>query len=183
MDTPYQLHRGQAPGRMPEGEALSDAPRQWLGGTPGTHLSGRWLFTLWRKDSCLWSAAVQFDPGGPFIEGHVWEEAGVVLLGGGSTLVVVELASGAERLRQPVDMYFGSLVLDPERAHLYVLGGRDIQKFDRDLNHLWTSEPLAVDGLTFTAFSEAGLHVSAERDPPGGWVPVTLDVRTGQMAR
>lgn len=77
-------------------------------------------------------------------------------------------------------MYFGYFALDPERVHLYVLGGTNTQKFDLGLNQLWTSEPIAVDGITSPEFSGPYLYVSAELDPPGGWVPVTLDVMTGR---
>ena len=176
----YRLQQGRAPGFDLGEEVLGDGRLRWLGGMPGTAREERWFFTLSRGGERLWRAAVLFEPGGPFVSGLVWEEAGVALLGGGSTLCAVELESGAERLRRPVDMYFGSFELDPELAHLYVCGGTNIQKFDRDLNCLWTSEPIAVDGITGVEFQGQSLHVMAERDPPGGWVPVVLDVRTGR---
>ncbi|OJH37364.1 hypothetical protein [Cystobacter ferrugineus] len=154
-----------------------------MGGTPGNALESRWIFNLSRGSERLWRTAVLFDPGGPFVTSLLWEEAGVVLFGGGTTVFAVELMDGTERLRRQVDMYFGSFELDPEHEHLYVLGGRDIQKFDRDLRWQWSSAPIAVDGITMTGFSGQWLHVSAERDPPGGWVPITLDVRTGRTPR
>ena len=89
-----------------------------------------------------------------------------MLFGGGTTVFAVELVSGTERIRRQVDMYFESFELDPARSQAYVLGGRDIQKFDPDLQWLWTSKPIAMDGITLTRLSGQCLHVSAERAPP-----------------
>lgn len=178
----YSIQQGRAPGLFPDDEAQEGDRLHWLGGAPGSTLEDRWVFSLRRGDERLWRAAVLFDPGGgPFIASLVWEEAGVVLFGGGATIFAVDLVSGSERLRRQVSAYFGEFELDPESAHLYVLGCMDIQKFDRNLRWLWTSEPIAVDGITLTRFSGQWLHVSAERDPPGGWVPVTIDARTGKQ--
>ncbi|MFY0583920.1 hypothetical protein ACN28S_65055 [Cystobacter fuscus] len=38
-----------------------------------------------------------------------------------------------------------------------------------------------MDGITLTGLSGQWLRVSAERDPPGGWIPLALDVRTGKQ--
>ncbi|MDY7229693.1 hypothetical protein [Hyalangium rubrum] len=180
MTSLYMIQQGRAPGVFPHDAPLGTEQLHWIGGRPGVDLGDRWIFTLSRGGEPLWQAAVLFDAGGPFVESLVWEKAEVVLLGGGATFFALDLVRGVERLHRQVDMYFGHFELDPEWNSLYVLGGENIQKFDPGLNWMWTSERIAVDGIVATGFSGQHLHVSAEMDPPGGWMPVTLDVLTGQ---
>ena len=41
------------------------------------------------------------------------------------------------------------------------------------------SEVVAVDGIVFGEICDNTIIVSAEMDPPGGWVDVALDLLTG----
>ncbi|WP_347254833.1 hypothetical protein [Leminorella grimontii] len=45
----------------------------------------------------------------------------------------------------------------------------------------WRSEPCAVDGVLIHDIKENIIYGSGEWDPPGGWVPFTLDLNTGRF--
>ena len=44
----------------------------------------------------------------------------------------------------------------------------------------WVSRDVAIDGLTWTGRDGDRIQLSAEMDPPGGWVDVELDALTGR---
>jgi hypothetical protein len=117
-----------------------------------------------------------------FREEAVWTEAGLVAVGGNSTVVLVELATGVERCRLEVPSYFGHLSVDrvDGREWLFVLGWTDVHAFSPDLQQRWVSRDVAVDGITGGTVAGEVLQVHAEMDPPGGWFAVELDVRTGR---
>lgn len=93
MTSVYTIQQGPKRGLFPTERTCVDDSLRWIGGRPGVDLENRWIFTLFRGDDCLWEAAVLFNenPGGPFVSALVWEEAGVVLAGGGTTVFVLDL--------------------------------------------------------------------------------------------
>jgi len=154
----------------------------WVGGRQGILTADRSIFTLFADGAPLWQAAVLFpEEGGPFVAGVVWKSAGVAAVGGGAGVFLLDLGTGTPRSSLAVDGYFGSFVLSPDASALYVLGMSNVVKLAQDQTTIWTSAPLAVDGLVFERFSQEGdaLVLSAELDPPGGWRRCILDVRTG----
>jgi hypothetical protein len=46
---------------------------------------------------------------------------------------------------------------------------------------MWVSENVAIDGITWRGQVGDRIQLSAEMDPPGGWVDVELDATTGRM--
>jgi hypothetical protein len=154
----------------------------WVGGRQCIGSADRIIFTLFADGAPLWQAAVLFpEGGGPFVSGTLWEQAGVAAVGGGGGVFLLDLGTGTPRSSLAVDGYFGSFVVAPGASALYVLGQSNVLKLGKDCTTIWTSAPLAVDGLVFERFSEEGdaLVLSAELDPPGGWRRCVLDARTG----
>jgi len=167
-------------GLAPRGMSLD--PSVWVGGRQGIGLADRSIFTLFADEAPLWQAAVLFpEGGGPFVAGVVWEPAGVPAVGGGAGVFLLDLGTGTPRSSLVVDGYFGSFVLSPDASALFVLGQSNVVKLAQDHTTVWTSAPVAVDGLIFERFSQEGdaLVLSAELDPPGDWHRCVLDARTG----
>jgi len=48
------------------------------------------------------------------------------------------------------------------------------------LNVSWVNKNLAVDGIIWRGQEGQRLLLSAEMDPPGGWVDVELDANSGK---
>ncbi len=114
----------------------------------------------------------------PFREEVVWEAARVVVIGAGDAVLFLELATGAIRKHVRLgDDLFGHLSIQDDA--LYVLGYTRVFAIGADLVTRWISDPLAVDGITGGEIVDGRLQVSAEMDPPGGWVDVELDPATG----
>jgi len=63
---------------------------------------------------------------------------------------------------------------------LGLLGWRAVHAPARELSVRWVARDVAVDGLVFGDLTAGGVRLSAEMDPPGGWVDVGLDLRTGR---
>lgn len=66
---------------------------------------------------------------------------------------------------------------------LFVLGWQNVTAIDARLAVKWVSRNVAIDGITGGRVESGRLFVSAEMDPPGGWVDVELDVVNGRQWR
>lgn len=44
----------------------------------------------------------------------------------------------------------------------------------------WVARNVAIDGIVFVELRDNAVIVSAEMDPPGGWVDAALDLGTGE---
>ena len=160
----------------------------------GIPITSRWLgargqdgpvYQLRRGDDVLWTVGVDFGygPGCSFREQLVWETVGVVVIGGGGVVYVLDAATGELRHELTVEGYFGHLKLASLGGEelLFVLGCRDVHAIDARLATRWIARNVAIDGIVFVELRDNVLIVSAEMDPPGGWVDVALDVTTGAL--
>ncbi|MRG98398.1 hypothetical protein [Polyangium spumosum] len=164
----------------------SDAPRpaRWLGASEGNEGP---IYVLERGDEVVWSVGIDFGRASfvPFREELVWESADAIVLGGGDTVYVLDIGTSALRATIAVPSRFGHLALAPVptpdggEEFLFVLGWTDVHAVDRRLETRWIARNVAVDGIVFHEIRGDALIVSAEMDPPGGWVEVALDIRTG----
>ena len=163
-------------------------PSRWLGarGQEGP------VYQLRRGDHVLWTVGVDFGYASsfPFREQRVWAAAGVVVIGGGEVVYVLDAATGELRHEISVEGYFGHFKLarvaapaGGEEELLFVLGCRDVHAIDARLATRWVARDVAIDGIVFVELRDNAVIVSAEMDPPGGWVDVALDVVTGALLR
>lgn len=143
-----------------------------------------------RGDELVWSVGIDFGQYSsmPFREQCVWEAAGVVVLGGGNVVYILDAANGQLRRTIPVSSYFGHLELvrsstplGGEEELLFVLGCSDVHAIDATLETRWVARNIAIDGLVFVELRGTTIIVSAEMDPPGGWIDVALDLATGAI--
>ncbi len=65
-------------------------------------------------------------------------------------MLLLDLATGAQKRRFPVPSYFGhlSVQLVEGAEWLFVLGWTDVHAFAPNLEEQWVSRGLAVDGIT-----------------------------------
>ena len=133
----------------------------------------------------LWTIELRLDMSGtPFREEAVWTAAGVVAIGGGPVVHFVAAASGAiVKSLSLGDDLFGHFAPADDDV-LYILGWRHVFAIDSELAVRWVSRDVAVDGITWHERDGDRIRLSAEMDPPGGWVDVELDAVTGrELAR
>ncbi|MDB4952943.1 MAG: hypothetical protein JWO36_512 [Myxococcales bacterium] len=137
-------------------------------------------YVLRDGDTVVWTIELPLDMSGtPFREEVVWSASGVVAIGGGTTIyfVGIELGTVTRRISLARDL-FGHFEID--RDVLYVSGFRDVTAIDRQLSILWSSKNVAIDGIVWQSREGDRIKLSAEMDPPGGWVDVELDAATGR---
>lgn len=116
----------------------------------------------------------------PFREEVFWPAASVVAIAGGDAVHFLAAESGViTKTLSLGDDLFGHFG-DPGGDVLYVLGWRDVVAVDRSLAVRWVSAHVAVDGITWRGLDDDRIKLSAEMDPPGGWVDVELDAITGR---
>ncbi len=129
-----------------------------------------------------------------FRETFVWVPAAVACVGAGEIVRFYDLKSGAPRgeLRlqdlHPSGFslfgHFGETTLRDGTPLLLVLTYTDAIAVDASLAVRWEARDLAIDGLCFEAAADDRITLSAEMDPPGGWVEVVVDASTGrELAR
>lgn len=115
-----------------------------------------------------------------FCERIFWEAAEVLAIGFEHTVELVDPDSGdlvrAISLGNDMFGHFGPADGDV----LYVLGWRDVVAIERTFDVKWRSMNVAVDGITWRGRDADRIQLSAEMDPPGGWVDVELDADTGR---
>jgi hypothetical protein len=117
----------------------------------------------------------------PFHERIAWPAADVVAVGEGD--VVRFLASDSGEIVKALalgDDRFGHFGESPADV-LYILGWRNVTAVDRTLAIKWVSVDVAIDGITWRGQLGDRIQLSAEMDPPGGWVDVELDAATGRQ--
>ncbi|HEU0029673.1 MAG TPA: hypothetical protein VFQ53_03495 [Kofleriaceae bacterium] len=132
----------------------------------------------------VWILELRLDMRGtPFRDELVWPAADVVAIGGGPEVHFVARATGGVIHTLSLDDdFFGELAPAPDDV-LYILGWRHVVAVDRSLAVRWVSRDVAVDGITWRGHDGDRLLLSAELDPPGGWVDIALDAATGRAVR
>lgn len=129
-----------------------------------------------------------------FKEAYVWKAAGVACVGAAELVRFYDLRTGAPRGELRLhDLHpsafslfghFGEVTLRDGARLLLVLTYTDAIAVGASLGVRWVARDVAVDGLIFHAAAGDRITLSAEMDPPGGWVEVVLDAATGhELAR
>ncbi len=139
-------------------------------GTPDRYL------TL--DDQC--GAPLRFDLFRSNDECYAFEEAcrwcSFVAIGWGHHLY---LAAPATQDLIAVDLgaYFSQLY--PLADYLLVASAERMFCIGRDRTLTWQSEPVGIDGLIVDQVEDGVVYGQGEWDPPGGWRPFSVDLRTG----
>jgi hypothetical protein len=128
-----------------------------------------------------WSIDLRLDMSGtPFRDEVLWPAASFVVIAGGPHVHFVSPETGTivKTLSLDDDLFghFGPTDCDV----LHILGWRNVIAVDKTLAVRWVSRDIAVDGITWTSRDGDRIQLSAEMDPPGGWVDVELDAITGR---
>jgi hypothetical protein len=53
--------------------------------------------------------------------------------------------------------------------------------FNHDLEQLWESDDLAVDGVICEGIEDDTMMITCETDPPGGWIKRTISLNDGRI--
>ena len=129
----------------------------------------------------IWSVELPLDmTGPPFREEILWPAAGVVVIAGGPAVHFLSPESGAILKTLSLDDDLLGHCGPTDDDVLYILGWRHVIALDKTLAVRWASRDVAIDGLTWTGRDGDRIQLSAEMDPPGGWVDVELDSLTGR---
>lgn len=158
-------------------------PAKWFGA--GSERGS--IYVARRGDDVSWIVGIDFGEAShvPFREELFWEATNTVLIGGGNVVYLFDTC-GDLRAQIPVPSLFGHLAIAAiptaggnAEEMLFILGWTDVHAIDSQLETRWIARGIAVDGIVFVEVREGAVILSAEMDPPGGWVNVALDVRTG----
>jgi len=156
-------------------------------GMPIHHIGRRAdaTYVLFDGEAPQWAVTIDWGDSAslPFHEELVWPAAGVVVIGGGAAVYLLDLETANIRLRVPLQSYFGYLVLDRDASRdetLFLLGCEEVVALRRSLDLRWHTKGVAVDGVVFGRIDGSRLWVRAEMDPPGGWFEVEMDLATGK---
>jgi hypothetical protein len=119
------------------------------------------------------------DSGNPFCEVVTWPAASVLAIGAGDVVSFLGSDAAAPTRQLPLgDDFFGHFGIGD--GLLYVLGWRHVVAVGPDLAVRWVARDVAIDGIVWQGCDGDRVKVSAEMDPPGGWVDVVLDAATGR---
>lgn len=113
----------------------------------------------------------------PFREVTIFSD--FVAIGYEDRFCLYDYVSGNTRLELEQDSYFGHLYID--RGELFVCSATGITAIDNTGSILWDSPELAVDGVIIHDFNNDILRISAEMDPPGGWVDKLVSRQDGMV--
>jgi hypothetical protein len=137
-------------------------------------------FLIWSRDDGTVEIFELHKLAGEFYFRAACEEllAGVLVVGWGHQ--VIFLVRGRVVATTNLGSYFYSLhrtdrgvvVADAQRVRLFEQTGQQI----------WVSRLLAVDGVVVSSCTGGVVHGEGEWDPPGGWVPFSLSLSSGDPA-
>lgn len=108
-----------------------------------------------------------------------------VCIGYGQHVVVFDTEHARASL-YPLDGYFGHMygaveLETPELATgLLVTSASELLRFDDDGQLLWRSPGLGIDGVLVDGIRHGVISGRGEWDPPGGWLPYSLQLRSGK---
>ena len=156
-----------------------DGIGHWVGGSIGLDLESRTTFRFSSPERS-WVAAV-LDSGGLYEQALVWPNAGVVAIGQGSTLWLLSMKDGS--LQERFDFgYFMSMRLASNGSVLFIASNRGILALDESLQLLWRNDAIAADGVVIESPDDDSINVSAEWNPPGGWVQLRISCLDGTVS-
>lgn len=110
-----------------------------------------------------------------FEEVRIW--SGFVAIGWGHHLYLVKPQT-RQVLALDLGSYFGHMY--PAEGCLLVASAERLFCVAPDGSLLWQSDHLGIDGVIVDQVAGGMVQGEGEWDPPGGWRPFSLDLRTGQ---
>jgi hypothetical protein len=132
----------------------------------------------------IWTIELALDMNGsPFREEVWWPAASLVAIGGGAFVHFLSADTGAlvKTLSLDGDLFGHFGPADDEV--FYILGWRDVTAVDKTFAVRRVSRDVAVDGIVWVGKEGDRIALSAEMDPPGGWIDVVLDGKTGARTK
>lgn len=109
----------------------------------------------------------------------VWE--GLVVIGFEDRACLVDPFTEVTTHFQ-MEGYFGYAY--PRAGYLLLASAQRLHRLEPDGRLAWTSQPVGVDGVVLGEITSDGRILGqGEWDPPGGWVPFTLDLASGASRR
>jgi hypothetical protein len=128
--------------------------------------------------------------GVPFALANAWEDrhspyvfvgllcwGRFVVFGWGSHAYLIDPQTRAV-ITVPCNGYFGHAY--PFDQHLLIADADRLICFDIDGNKLWTSDYVGIDGVIVDEVRDGTIYGQGEWDPPGGWRPFRVSLKTGE---
>jgi len=86
---------------------------------------------------------------------------------------------GQQHRSYPLQGYFAHLY--PTEEAFLVASAFDLHCFDIEAGLRWSAENLGIDGVVIKSVKNDIVHGEGEWDPPGGWRPFTISLRSGSI--
>jgi hypothetical protein len=113
-------------------------------------------------------------------EVELWERPGLILVGVGQAVTVLDSTTGEVKLRVPMGGYFNSLWLAEDGRDAFVCGDEQVVRLVPPGTVSW-QRTLGVDGVMVHRAVGATVFVSAQRRVGGPWVDFLLDRLNGSI--
>lgn len=110
-----------------------------------------------------------------FRDAKYWR--GLFIVGWGDAFYVLNPES-ISAIRHDLGTYFGYIHADDA---LLIASAERVVRVSPDGIITWTSEPVGIDGVTFTNVDADFVGGNGEWDPPGGWKPFRLRLTDGTI--
>ncbi|GHO55921.1 hypothetical protein [Ktedonobacter robiniae] len=125
------------------------------------------------------SQVMRFDVYGEdraFADAQIWKTW--VVIGFADAVHFVALDT-KQRYSYPLRGYFDHLY--PTEAFLLVASASELLCFDPEIRLQWRAEDLGIDGVVIKSVENDMIRGEGEWDPPGGWRPFTVSLRSGRI--
>lgn len=113
-----------------------------------------------------------------FKEAVIWLQ--FLVVGWGGFVYLIDLGSRAIT-KHALSNYFGHIYANDE--YLLVASAERLHRIDKDGTLQWTSDVLGIDGVVVGDVSDGTIHGDGEWDPPGGWIPFSVHLDSGQNVK
>ena len=110
-----------------------------------------------------------------FRDAQFWN--GLFVIGWGHAFYVVDVDS-LTATRHDLSAYFSYIHAGDV---LLIASAERVLRVGADGAVVWTSDPVAIDGITFSNVDSDFVDGDGEWDPPGGWKPFRLRLRDGTV--
>jgi len=110
-----------------------------------------------------------------FRDAQYWR--GLFIIGWGDAFYVINPKS-TSATRHDLRTYFGYIHSDDA---LLIASAERVVRVSPDGTIAWTSEPVGIDGVTFSSVDTDFVDGDGEWDPPGGWKPFRLCLNDGSV--
>jgi hypothetical protein len=140
-------------------------PTTWLGGLPQTHLHDRIVWVLEKDNIPLWQAAVWFGARAPISRGMLWNQAGVVLIGGEEHIYVLDMVLGETQTLFALRSPWRDFALPADEQQLFVLGIHELTAWSLKLHVDWCQAAVPQECLAIHHIQEGIVWVHTRALP------------------